>query len=233
MIQLSHITVKREGSTAPVLVGLDLKIATGESCALLGANGAGKSTLMLSLVGLEPIVGGRAEICGLEVVKSNLRKIRAIVGLVFQNSDDQLFCQTIEDDVAFGLENLGLKPHEAHIKTREYLEKFAIVHLKNRSANELSEGEKKRAAICTIAAMNPQVMMLDEPSAQLDPRGKRQLAKLLNTLTQTKLVSTHDMQFAENVCQTAAVLENGRVAAYGEIGKILADKKLLERCGLA
>ena len=233
MIELLNLSITRDGAENPAISELNLKIADGESCALLGANGAGKSSLMLSLVGLAQITGGSAKICGLEVVKSNLREIRSLVGLVFQNSDDQLFCQTVEDDVAFGLENLGDETAEAHLKARKYLEMFSIGHLGNRSPNELSEGEKKRAAICTVAAMTPKIMMLDEPSAQLDPRGKRELASLLNNLPHTKIISTHDMTFAQSVCRTAAVLDSGRLAAYGQIGEILSDKELLGKCGLA
>lgn len=233
MIETFSLSASREGSKSPAVSSVDLRVERGESCALLGANGAGKSTLMLSLVGLAPILSGRAEVCGLEVAPKNLRGIRALAGLVFQNSDDQLFCQTVLEDVAFGVENLGVSRGESLETAREWLEKFSISGLAGRPPHRLSEGEKKLAAICGVAAMRPEAMLLDEPSAQLDPRGRRELAELLNSLPQTKIISTHDMEFARSVCATAAVLDGGRLAARGEIGGILADRKLLERCRLA
>lgn len=233
MIETFSLSASRDGGKTPAVSSLCLRVESGESCALLGANGAGKSTLMLSLVGLAPILSGRAEVCGLEVAKKNLRRIRALAGLVFQNSDDQLFCQTILEDVAFGVENLGFSRGESLETAREWLEKFSISNLADRPPHGLSEGEKKRAAICGVAAMRPEIMLLDEPSAQLDPRGKRELAELLNSFPQTKIISTHDLDFARSVCKTAAVLDGGRFAARGEIGEILADAELLSRCRLA
>lgn len=233
MIETFSLSASRDGGKTSAVSSLCLRVESGESCALLGANGAGKSTLMLSLVGLAPILLGRAEVCGLEVAKKNLRRIRALAGLVFQNSDDQLFCQTILEDVAFGVENLGFSRGESLETAREWLEKFSISNLADRSPHGLSEGEKKRAAICGVAAMRPEIMLLDEPSAQLDPRGKRELAELLNSFPQTKIISTHDLDFARGVCKTAAVLDGGRLAARGEIGEILADAELLARCRLA
>lgn len=233
MIETFSLSASRDGGKTPAVSSLRLRVESGESCALLGANGAGKSTLMLSLVGLAPILSGRAEVCGLEVAKKNLRRIRALAGLVFQNSDDQLFCQTILEDVAFGVENLGFSRGESLETAREWLEKFSISNLADRPPHGLSEGEKKRAAICGVAAMRPEIMLLDEPSAQLDPRGKRELAELLNSFPQTKIISTHDMDFARSVCKTAVVLDGGRLAARGEIGEILADAELLARCRLA
>ncbi len=233
MIETFSLSASRDGGKTPAVSSLRLRVESGESCALLGANGAGKSTLMLSLVGLAPILSGRAEVCGLEVAKKNLRRIRALAGLVFQNSDDQLFCQTILEDVAFGVENLGFSRGESLETAREWLEKFSISNLADRPPHGLSEGEKKRAAICGVAAMRPEIMLLDEPSAQLDPRGKRELAELLNSFPQTKIISTHDLDFARSVCKTAAVLDGGRLAARGEIGEILADAELLARSRLA
>ena len=199
MIITRNLTAAREKGKKPAISGLDLQVGEGESCALLGANGAGKSTLLLALVGLAPILSGSASVGGIEVQKKNFRKVRALAGLVFQNSDDQLFCPTVIDDVAFGIENSGV-PHERAFETAEiWLEKLSIQNLRDCSPNELSEGEKKRAAICGVAAMQPEIMLLDEPRAQLDPRGKRELADLLNSFKQTKIISTHDMQFARSV----------------------------------
>ena len=142
MIETFSLSASRDGGKTSAVSSLCLRVESGESCALLGANGAGKSTLMLSLVGLAPILSGRAEVCGLEVAKKNLRRIRALAGLVFQNSDDQLFCQTILEDVAFGVENLGFSRGESLETAREWLEKFSISNLADRSPHGLSEGEK-------------------------------------------------------------------------------------------
>lgn len=232
MIETRNLAATREKGKKPAISGLDLQVGKGESCALLGANGAGKSTLLLALVGLAPILSGSAKVGGIEVQKKNLRKVRALAGLVFQNSDDQLFCPTVIDDVAFGIENSGV-PRERAFETAEiWLERLSIQNLRDCSPNELSEGEKKRAAICGVSAMQPEIMLLDEPSAQLDPRGKRELADLLNSFKQTKIISTHDMQFARSVCNTAIVLDCGKLAARGNIDEILSDAPLLERCSL-
>ncbi len=232
MIETRNLAATREKGKKPAISGLDLQVGNGDSCARLGANGAGKSTLLLALVGLAPILSGSAKVGGIEVQKKNLRKVRALAGLVFQNSDDQLFCPTVIDDVAFGIENSGV-PRECAFETAEiWLERLSIQNLRDCSPNELSEGEKKRAAICGVAAMQPEIMLLDEPSAQLDPRGKRELADLLNSFKQTKIISTHDMQFARSVCNTAIVLDRGKLAARGNIDEILSDAPLLERCSL-
>ena len=233
MITLSNLSVSRDDISRKVLNSITLQIPQGCSCALLGANGAGKTTLLLSLVGLTRIVSGEAIICGTTVEKKNLRKIRNLVGLVFQNSDDQLFCTNVNEDIRFGLKCAGLSNEEIEQKANVAIEKLGISNIINCVPDKLSEGEKKLAAICTTIASQAQILLLDEPSAQLDPRTKRKLSDTINSLSHTKIISTHDIQFAQSTCQYAIVLNDGKLAAYGKLTDILSDTPLLEACGLA
>ncbi len=231
MIRLENFSVSHGGGLCEIR-SLTLSIPEGSSCALLGANGAGKSTLLSSLVGLIPSAGGIAYIGGIALEKPNFGKIRKAAGLVFQNSDDQLFCASVGEDVAFGLRNMGLAEGEIQGRVDGVLESFAISRLKGRSPQRLSEGEKKLAAICAVLAMDPRILLLDEPTGQLDARARRRIAERLAVIPQTLLIATHDLDLAAKVCKSALVLKDGELAAFGDTEKILQDAALLEECGL-
>ncbi len=231
MIKVENITVLYPDGKA-ALKNLSCAVAHGDSCALLGENGAGKSTLLQALLGLLPLKEGVAHLDGIAVEKKNLREIRRRAGLVFQNSDDQLFCATIGDDVAFGLKELGLPSDEAREKALKIMEQLGVAHLCERSPQRLSDGEKKRAAIAGVLAMNPAVLLLDEPTAQLDPRARRELAELLHSVPCTRLIATHDLALAKKLCPSCIVLKDGMLAAAGKTAEILEDEELLLECGL-
>jgi cobalt/nickel transport system ATP-binding protein len=208
-----------------------LIIAPGEKVALVGPNGAGKSTLMLHLNGI--LQGqGSVRVCGLDVIKNNLGKVRAAVGLVFQNPDDQLFSPTVFDDVAFGPIYQGLKEAEVRACVDQAL---AAVHMRDygrRVSHHLSVGEKKRIAIATVLSMNPEILVLDEPSAGLDPRARRTLINQLRELPQTMLVSTHDLRLVHELFPRTIIMDEGCVVADGPTEQLLNDEALLNAHGL-
>ena len=178
---------------------LNLKIQPGEHLAIIGANGAGKSSLILSMVGVIP-GSGQIHVDGVELNKKNLTEIRKKVGVVFQNPDDQLFLPTIYDDVAFGPRNLGMDEESVRYRVEDRLELLHISHLRNKSALKLSGGEKRMAAMATVLAMKPDVMVFDEPTAFLDPKSRRNLICVLQKLPHTMLIATHDLTFVAEVC---------------------------------
>jgi cobalt/nickel transport system ATP-binding protein len=208
------------------LRALDLTVAEGERVALLGPNGAGKTTLMLHLNGL--LTGtGELEVAGLRVGHDDLRELRGRVGLVFQDPDDQLFMPTVREDVAFGPLNLGLTGEEALARVDEALARVRMAHAADRPPHALSMGERRRVAIATVLAMRPRLLVLDEPSANLDPRGRRELVEVLMRVGGTMLVATHDLPLAAQLCERAVVLDAGSVVADGPVGEILGDAALL------
>jgi cobalt/nickel transport system ATP-binding protein len=208
-----------------------LTIAPGEKVALVGPNGAGKSTLMLHLNGI--LQGqGSVRVCGLDVVKANLGKVRAAVGLVFQNPDDQLFSPTVFDDVAFGPIYQGLKKAEVEERVDRALEAVHMRDYAKRVSHHLSVGEKKRIAIATVLSMNPEILVLDEPSAGLDPRARRTLINQLRELPQTMLVSTHDLRLVHELFPRTIIMDDGRIVADGPTAQLLNDEALLNAHGL-
>ena len=213
------------------LHGLDLDVVSGEKVALVGPNGAGKSTLLLHLNGI--LRGtGLVRVLGEEVSPANLPRIRARVGLVFQDPDDQLFSPTVFEDVAFGPLYAGLPRAEIEQRAAWALAQVGLDGFGSRFSHHLSLGEKRRAAIATVLSMQPEILALDEPSAGLDPRARRQLIELLRGLPQTCLMATHDMAMAAELCPRAVVLDAGRVVADGPTRTILADTALLTAHGL-
>lgn len=213
------------------LKGISLKIAEGESVAIVGPNGAGKTTLLLHLNGI--LSGeGKVFVFGEEVTKRNLLKVRQLVGLVFQDPDDQLFMPTVLEDVAFGPLNLGLSQEEAIKRAMDALDKVEMTNAVNRSPHQLSFGERKRVAIATVLAMQPKILVLDEPTANLDPRSRRHLINLLNQLDVTKVVATHDLDAALRLCGRVVVMDSGQVVADGDAQSILSDANLMEAHGL-
>jgi len=219
------------------LKGVSLIILEGESVGIIGPNGAGKSTLLLHLNGLlqgqNP--NGRVSVWvrGLPVDSSHLREIRRLVGLVFQDPDDQLFSPTVFDDVAFGPVNLGLPPHEVKERVRQALAWMGLEGYEERSPHHLSLGEKKRVAIAAVLSMKPYILALDEPTANLDPRGRWELIELLRRLPQTKIIASHDLGMVRALCNRVVVLDKGEVVADGPAETILEDHTLLKEHGLA
>jgi cobalt/nickel transport system ATP-binding protein len=205
---------------------VDLHVTHGERVAVLGPNGAGKTTLMLHLNGL--LRGeGELEVAGLRVGDGDLRDVRAAVGLVFQDPDDQLFMPTVAEDVAFGPLNLGLDRDAVRGRVESALAAVRMAHVANRAPHQLSLGQRRRVAIATVLAMRPRLLVLDEPSANLDPRARRELLEILDGIDRTMLVVTHDLPFAAQLCERAVLLSGGRVVADGPCPEILADESLL------
>ena len=213
------------------LRGISLTLCAGDKVALVGPNGAGKSTLMLQLNG---ILDGRGEIeiGGMRLTRDNMPVIRAMVGLVFQNPDDQLFSPTVFEDVAFGPLHMGLPEAEVFARVDSALEAVRMSGYRDRLSHHLSVGEKKRIAIATVLSMNPSILILDEPSAGLDPRARRTLINLLRELRITMLVSTHDMRLVEELFPRTIVMDDGQIVADGMTKEILEDEKFLNEHGL-
>lgn len=229
-IRVSALTFRYPDGTR-ALDDVSLEVAPGERVALLGANGAGKSTLLLSLNGLcDP--GGRVEIGGTPVGSRNLPEIRRRVGLVFQNPDDQLFCPTLFDDVAFGPRNLGLGEEEVQKRVHEALHRVDLATLEEKPSFHLSYGQKKRAALATVLSMQPEVLALDEPTSALHPRARREMIALLRTLSCALVVATHDLEMARELCPRAVVMARGRIVATGETSVVLADAKAMDEAEL-
>ncbi|MBQ8030491.1 MAG: ABC transporter ATP-binding protein [Butyrivibrio sp.] len=215
-----------------VLRGVNLHAHDGESIGVIGANGIGKSTLMKLLVGLRLDYRGVLEVAGHEVNKKNLNHIREHIGYVFQDSDSQLFLSTVEEDVAFGPQNYGLPQEEVERRVEEALSKVHITELRSRHNYNLSGGEKKLAAIATILSMEPDIIIMDEPSIALDPRNRRNLIKVLNEIKALKIVTSHDLDFILDTCERVVLLDDGMIIADGSCEEILKDKELLESHGL-
>lgn len=209
------------------LDGVDLSIAAGERVALLGPNGAGKTTLMLHLNGVLSPTAGTVEISGIPLTRKSLRDIRRRVGLVFQDPDDQLFMPTVAQDVAFGPANFGVSGEELVARVREALDTVSMAAEADRSPAHLSAGQRRRAALATVLACRPEILVLDEPSANLDPVARRELAETLMTLDATLLIVTHDLPYAAQLCDRAVVMDSGVIVADGDIATVLSDALLL------
>jgi cobalt/nickel transport system ATP-binding protein len=214
------------------LRGVDLSVAPGEKVGLVGPNGAGKSTLLLHLNGILRGMTGEVRVCGQPVDDQHLAYVRRAVGLVFQDPDDQLFSPTVFEDVAFGPMYMGLSAEEVEQRVRRALEAVGMADAAERVPHHLSGGEKKRVAIATVLAMDPEILVLDEPTAGLDPRARRELISLLRDLPQTMLVSTHDLWMVQELFARSVVIDAGRIVADGPTQAILSTTDLLEAHGL-
>jgi len=214
------------------LHNLSLHIALGEKVALMGPNGAGKSTLLLHLNGVLGALDGSVCIDGVPVQRTTLPRVRALVGLVFQDPDDQLFSPTVFDDVAFGPLHMNLPPDEVRRRVILALNQVGMAGFEARVPHHLSLGQRKRIALATVLSMSPTMLALDEPSAGLDPRARNGLVQLLQSLPHTLLVSTHDLALAADVCSRAVVLNNGAVVYDGTSEQLLNDQAVLAEYGL-
>jgi cobalt/nickel transport system ATP-binding protein len=231
IIQAEELCYSYPDGTAG-LNGVSFRITHGESVALVGANGAGKSTLLLHLNGTLYPTRGEVRIGDFPLTSKNLKAIRRSVGMVFQDPDDQLFMPTVFDDVAFGPLNLGLKENEVECHAMRALETVGVAHLKKRPPYKLSGGEKRSVAIAAVLAISPDILVMDEPSSNLDPRSRTRLIKLLSDFQHTKIIATHDLDLAMDLCERTIVLHQGEITADGATLDIFQDEELLSRSGL-
>ena len=212
---------------------ISFEISAGERVAIVGPNGAGKTTLFLRLCGVLPGHAGQVIVQGLDAADAESRKkLPEVIGVVFQNPDDQLFSATVLEDVAFGPLNLGQSPDEAVASARESLQLLGLIGCEERSPHRLSGGEKRRAALAGVLAMKPGILLLDEPSMFLDPRGRRELIRTVLVLSTTQLLATHDLDMVLDTCPRTIVLDGGRIAADGPTVELLANADLMETHGL-
>jgi cobalt/nickel transport system ATP-binding protein len=213
----------------PALRGIDLHIHPGERVALLGPNGAGKTTLILHMNGIHMPQQGTVAVSGLELSQESVMEVRRRVGIVFQDPDDQLFMPTVREDVEFGPRNLGLEGPALDRRVDDALEAMEVPDLVDRPPNHLSFGQKRRVAISGVLAMEPEILVLDEPTSNLDPASRRELATALNRLDTTQLIVTHDLPFAYEMCPRSVVIDKGAIVANGATAEILGDEALLRQ----
>lgn len=226
------------GSGRAALDGISFSIATGERVAVVGPSGAGKSTLMMHLNGLlpaPPVVSdndARVYIDSLAVTKPRLRDVRRQIGFLFQDPDDQLFCPTVREDVAFGPLNLGLSRDEVLERVRRSLKAVGLPEHGPRNPSQLSTGERKRVCLAGILACEPTILVLDEPTSNLDPRARRELLRILKLFPGTIILATHDLDFVIDLCQRVLVLDAGKLQSDGPVEQVLANSILMDRHGL-
>lgn len=226
MIEFSNVSFSYE-KAYPVLNNMSFSIAEGEAVGIIGANGAGKSSMLKVLLGLLPHEG-EVLVKGTPVCKQNLPEIRKVMGFVLQNSDNQMFMPTVYDDMIFGLLNYGMSKDEANERVDAVLEQLNLSKLKNKYNHKISGGEKRMAAIATVLAMDPEVIIMDEPSVSLDPYNRRSVINVIRSLPQTKIIASHDLDMIMETCKRVILIADGHVIVSGATEEILSDKELLE-----
>ena len=227
MIHCSNVNFSYE-SGRPVLQDLSFTIRDGECVGLIGANGAGKSTVMKLILGLLPCTQGEIRVDDIPVGKETLKEVRKKLGFVLQNSDNQMFMPTVYEDMIFAPLNYGVSKEETEARVDAVLEKLGLQDLKHRHNHKISGGEKRMAAIATILAMQPEMILMDEPTAALDPYNRRIVINTIRELPQTKLITSHDLDMILDTCDRVILLSGGKIAADGPAQEILQDKELLE-----
>ena len=234
VIEITNLQYRYHDGTV-ALAGVNLRVAAGECVGLLGPNGSGKSTLLLHLNGIlpeKPDGGGAVKIMGEIVGKQNLEKVRRQVGLVFQDPDDQLFCPLAAEDVAFGPQQLGLSEAEIAGRVRSALAQVGLAGFGRRATHHLSHGEKRRLCLAGVLACDPEILALDEPTSDLDPRGRREFKALLRQIPAAKLMATHDLELVVEMCSRVVVLDRGAVVADGPTRELLNNEELMLAHGL-
>ncbi len=216
----------------PALGGISFRVSHGESVAIIGENGSGKSTLLLHLNGYLLASKGGVRIGDCQLTSKNINVVRRSVGMVFQNPDDQLFMPTVFDDVAFGPLNMGFSKEEAEGVVKKALDTVGVGHLAKRPPYRLSQGEKRAVSIATVLSMSPDILVMDEPSSSLDPRSRRRLIEMLKTFHHTKIIATHDLDMALDLCERVIIIHRGKISADGKAKDMLGDEKLLLANGL-
>jgi cobalt/nickel transport system ATP-binding protein len=233
-IEITNLKYRYHDGTE-ALRGISFRVEPGECVALLGPNGSGKSTLLLHLNGILPekLSGnGAVRILGEPVTPQNVEEIRRQTGLVFQDPDDQLFCPTVAEDVAFGPQQLGLSASETSARVNQSLTQAGLAGFEHRSTHHLSHGEKRRVCLAGVLACQPAILILDEPTSDLDPRGRREFKALLRKIPATKLIATHDLELAVELCARTIILDHGQIIADGRTVELLADEPLVLAHGL-
>jgi len=233
-IEVTNLRYRYHDGTE-ALRGVSLQVATGECVGLLGPNGSGKSTLLLHLNGIlpdKPGANGVVRIEGQAITAANLEHVRRRVGLLFQDPDDQLFCATVAEDVAFGPQQLGLSAAAVRARVEQALARVGLAGFGHRATHHLSHGEKRRACLAGVLACEPGILVLDEPTSDLDPRGRREFKALLRQIPATKLIATHDLELVVELCPRVIVLDQGQVVADGPTVDLLNDEALMLAHGL-
>jgi cobalt/nickel transport system ATP-binding protein len=233
-IEITNLKYRYHDGTE-ALRGVSFRVAPGECVALLGPNGSGKSTLLLHLNGILPEKwsgDGAVKILGELVGAKNIETIRRQVGLVFQDPDDQLFCPTVQEDVAFGPQQLGLAEADVAARVEKALAQAGLAGFGRRATHHLSHGEKRRVCLAGVLACEPAILILDEPTSDLDPRGRREFKALLRQIPATKLIATHDLELAVELCARTIILDHGQIVADGRTVELLADEPLMLAHGL-
>lgn len=230
------ITVEQVDFSYPdgtrALLDVSLKVTSGDSVGIVGANGAGKSTLVNHLNGWYLPQSGKITIDGVEVLKKNLERIRKLTGLVFQNPDDQLFMARLCDDIMFGPKNLGMDPERSAEESEKLLRDFGLWALRDKPPSKLSQGQRRFAAFASVLVMHPSVLVMDEPTSDLDPRNRKKLILLVNNLQATRVTVSHDLDFIWETCNRVHIMAEGRIVAAGATKELLSDRNLLETNGL-
>lgn len=231
MLNIEQLKV-RYNNERLILDNIHIQIDQGETVAVIGANGAGKSTLLKTIVGIILPDDGRITVKETEVAKKTLHRIRETVGVVFQNPEDQLFLSNVYDDIAFGLRNYGMNEEMIKDRIRRVLQELGIERLESQNSSRLSGGEQRLVAIATVMVMEPELVLFDEPTSFLDPKTRRNLMLMLKMLPVTKLIATHDLDMALELCDRVIILKDGMVFQEGAAKELLTNQELMEKAGL-